>query len=69
MRLVAKVSGWVLLVIGGCLIALGVVSWPPGGLMFALPFVFLMPGVLFAAIGVLLVWVGNRPSAARKGNG
>jgi len=41
MRRVATVLGWIALTGAGGIIPLGVLSWPPGGLMFALPFVFL----------------------------
>ena len=58
----AIVLGGILLVIAGGLLLLAVSSWPPGGLMFALPFVFLMPGLLFALVGAALVWRGGRPA-------
>jgi hypothetical protein len=61
----AIVLGWILLVFAGGLILLAIASWPPGGLMFALPFVFLMPGLLFAFVGGVLVWWGGR--SARVG--
>jgi len=61
-RRLAIVLGWILLVFAGGLILLAIASWPPGGLMFALPFVFLMPGVLFALIGGALLWWGGRPA-------
>jgi hypothetical protein len=56
----ATVLGWILLVIAGGLTLLSILSWPPGGLMFALSFIFLMPGLLFALIGGALVWWGGR---------
>jgi hypothetical protein len=64
MRCVATVLGWILLASAGGLILLGISSWPPGGLMFALPFVFLIPGLFFAILGGALVWLGRRPTAA-----
>lgn len=60
MRLVATVIGWVFLVIATALVFLGIASWPPGGLMFALPFVFLIPGIMLAVLGAVLVWLGRR---------
>jgi hypothetical protein len=42
------------------LVVLGIASWPPGGLMFALPFVFLIPGIQFGLIGSALVWTDAR---------
>lgn len=60
MRKLAVGLGWILAVIGGALIMLGIAAWPPGGLMFALPFVFLVPGLALAAVGGILVWLGHR---------
>jgi uncharacterized protein (TIGR03382 family) len=60
MRLVATVIGWVFLVIATAFVFLGIASWPPGGLMFALPFVFLIPGIMLAVLGAVLVWLGRR---------
>jgi len=64
-RRAAAVLGWILLVISAGLILLTILSWPPGGLMFALPYLFLMPGVVFALIGGGLAWWGGR--AQRSG--
>ena len=60
MKRFACVSGWMLLVVAGALILLGALSWPPGGLMFALPFIFFLPGAVFLILGGLLVWYGSR---------
>jgi hypothetical protein len=65
MRRVARAVGWILVVLGGLLVLAAVATWPPGGLMFALPFVFLMPGALLAAIGGLLLLVGREPPVQR----
>jgi hypothetical protein len=43
MRRPERVLGWILLVLAALLSPLGVLCWPPGGLMFALPFIFLIP--------------------------
>lgn len=64
MRLAASVFGWISLVLASVLILLGIASWPPGGLMFALPFVFLIPGLFLALVGASLVWFGRRPATA-----
>ena len=63
MRRVATVLGWMALTGAGGLVLLGIISWPPGGLMFALPFVFLVPGFFLALVGGVLVWLGGRSSA------
>jgi hypothetical protein len=63
MNPVTKSLGWILLSIGSVLILLGIATWPPGGLMFALPYVFLLPGFLLAILGGLLVILGRRKSS------
>jgi len=52
--------GWILLVAGVALILLGIWTWPPGGLFFAMPFFFLIPGVPLAVIGGVLLMIGWR---------
>jgi len=50
----------------GCVL-LGVAAWPPGGLMFALPYVFFMlGGVVGVASTLLFVFTraARRPSTA-----
>jgi hypothetical protein len=66
MRRAVLVFGWITLVLASVLILLGVASWPPGGLMFALPYFFLIPGVILAIIGGLLLRAGRRPSRAER---
>jgi len=66
MKGIISLIGWLLLTVGGALILLGIASWPPGGLMFALPYIFLIPGVPLAVAGGLLVLLGRR---AVKGSG
>jgi len=64
MRSCAHVIGCLALVGAAALVLLALLTWPPGGLMFALPFVFLIPGIALALVGGVLVWVGRR-SAVR----
>jgi len=59
MRRAARIAGWSLVVLAGLLLVAGLLTWPPGGLMFALPFVFLMPGALFGIVGAILLWLGR----------
>lgn len=63
MRRVARGFGWVAAVLAGMLVMFGVMTWPPGGLMFALPFVFLMPGALLGLVATALFWLGREPAA------
>ena len=60
MTRIVRGLGYVLLVLAALLALVGVSTGPPGGLMFALPFVFFLPAALFALIGGVLLWVGRR---------
>jgi hypothetical protein len=55
-----SVLGWVTLVAAALLILLGLSAWPPGGPMFALPFVFLLPGAVLAVAGGILIFLGRQ---------
>jgi len=63
MRRAARIVGWSLVVLAGLLLVAGLLTWPPGGLMFALPFVFLMPGALLGIVGAILLWLGSEPQS------
>jgi hypothetical protein len=65
MRRFVRWLGWVLSAAAAVLILLGLATWPPGGLMFALPYVFLIPGAVLAVVGGLLVWAGSRGRTER----
>jgi hypothetical protein len=58
--------GSTLLVFAAVLIALGAVTWPPGGLLFALPYLFLMPGVVLAVLGGMLLFIWRSAKASGK---
>ncbi len=66
MSTAAAAIGWFLVVVAGVLSVLGIASWPPGGLMFALPFVFLIPAILLGLIGGALLWLAQRRVAQQK---
>lgn len=55
-RMIFQAIGWISLVLGILLCLLGLASLPAGGLMFALPFFFLMPGIVLTILGVLLLF-------------
>lgn len=57
--------GYVLLGFAALLAVVGLSTWPPGGLMFALPFVFFIPAAFFGLIGGALLWFGKRKTAAK----
>ena len=55
MRRVAYLFGWIALTLAVVLILLGTSTWPPDGLMFALPLVFLVPDIFLTLLGTLLL--------------
>ena len=59
MRKMARVFGWVLVVLAALLIVVGITTLPSGGLMFALPYVFFIPGVLLGLTGWALRRIGR----------
>lgn len=69
MRRAFETIGWILGAVGCGLILLGIASWPPGGLMFALPFLFLLPGVPLAIAGAGLVLFARRGAKSRNKKG
>jgi hypothetical protein len=58
-KLILRLLGWLSLTLGLLLCLLGVASLPPDGLVFALPIVFLMPGVSLAVGGGLLLFLAR----------
>jgi hypothetical protein len=67
MRVVFRVFGWISLAFGILLCIIGVASLPAEGLMFALPYFFLMPGIALTIIGGLLVFFTRvKPSASTE---
>ena len=55
MRQAFRILGWVLLTVGVLLLLIGITTLPGGGLMFALPYFFLIPGVASTAFAGLLL--------------
>jgi len=72
MRRVLRGIGAIFLLFAVLLSLLALVSWPPKGLFFGLPFFFLMPALLLGIAGGLL-WLCTRPSKtlppSEKGEG
>jgi hypothetical protein len=63
MRTALRILGGALLALGVPLCLIGLSTLPDGGLMFALPYVFLMPGLLLCAVGGLVLFLTrNRPA-------
>lgn len=64
-----RITGGILLFIAAGLGVLGLLTWPPGGLMFALPYVFLLPAGVVALAGALLLalsFVGSRKPNSKE---
>jgi hypothetical protein len=55
MKKIFRFAGWTILIMGLLLDLLGVLALPDGGLMFALPYFFLIPGIALTAIGGFMV--------------
>jgi vacuolar-type H+-ATPase subunit I/STV1 len=68
--------GWMFLILGLLLCLLGVLALPDGGLLFAMPYFFLVPGITLTAIGGFMVLLARffrktrdaRSDAARQLN-
>ena len=58
------VTGRITSGIRAVLVLPGILSLPTGGHMFAVPFVFLIPGAGLVAIDGVLVWRGRRRAVA-----
>jgi hypothetical protein len=59
MRWAIRTVGWIFIDLAAVLGFLDILTWPPGGLMFALPYIFLLPGGVFALIGTVLLALGR----------
>jgi hypothetical protein len=55
MRTLIRVLGGFMLLAAGGMALLGIISLPPGGLMFALPFVLFGLAAILALIGAVLL--------------
>jgi len=53
MKTFLRITGWIFLVLGVLLCLLGLASLPTGGLMFALAYVFFIPGVILFIAGCI----------------
>ena len=62
MRRLAHIVGIIALTLAAMLALLGILSWPPGGLMFALPYVFFIPGLVLGVAGGILLWASGHDS-------
>ncbi len=59
MKRFLRVVGWTCIVLATALTLIGVTTLPSGGLMFALPYVFFIPGAVIGAVGILLLRAGR----------
>jgi hypothetical protein len=54
------------LVMAGAFILLAIVAWPPGGLMFALPYVFLWMAALLGLPSLIVLLVTRSRAAGQE---
>jgi len=66
MRRVLRAVALLGLVMAGAFMLLAIVAWPPGGLMFALPYVLLGMAVLVGAPSVIVFLLTRSPAAELK---
>jgi hypothetical protein len=69
MRLLVRALGILALLVSGLSLVLAVASWPPGGLMFAAPYLFLMIAAFFALVGGILLFLSRRPRSSGTSEG
>ena len=67
MKKVFRLLGWMFLILGLALDLLGALALPDGGLMFALPYFFLIPGITLTAIGGFMLLLA-RPRKTNSGD-
>jgi hypothetical protein len=65
-RRILRAVGVLALVLAGIFTLLGIAAWPPGGLMFALPYVCLLFAVLLVLGGVILLLLTRVPGQQKK---
>jgi hypothetical protein len=61
MRRVVRGVAIAALAVAALLALLAVATWPPGGLMFALPYVFVLPAAVVALAGGILLALTRAP--------
>lgn len=64
-----RALGWLLLLAGAALCIAGLTTLPDGGLMFALPYVFLIPGLCMFFFGFLLLRIRRREPSVQMDSG
>ena len=66
MKKTVRFVGWMFLILGLLLCLLGVLALPDGGLMFALPYFFLIPGIALAAGGGFMILLARSCAKTRN---
>jgi len=64
MRTACRALGALSLALAIFFLLVTVATWPPGGPLFALPYIFLLAALVFGAVGVVLLMVGQPPVIA-----
>jgi vacuolar-type H+-ATPase subunit I/STV1 len=68
MKQILRFAGWIFLILGLLFDLLGVLALPDGGLMFALPYFFLIPGIALTLIGGLMIFLARVLKKTRDGD-
>jgi len=66
MRTACRALGALSLALAIFFLLLTVATWPPGGPLFALPYVFLLAALVFGVVGIVLLIVGQPPVASAE---
>jgi len=66
MRTLLRTLGGFALGLAVLALIVGIASWPPGGLMFAAPYVFFFAGFILALSGCVLLLLGRRVRKDRR---
>ena len=69
MRRVLRALGWLSLALAAVFLILAVASWPPGGLLFVLPYLFLVVAVGLGLAGCVLLFLSRAPRGERSVGG
>ena len=67
MRALVRATAYVGLFLAGGLLLLAITAWPPGGLMFALPFFLLFLAAAVGGVSGLLLLLTRAPREEKPG--